>query len=224
MSAIGTVVCARMQSARLPGKALLPIGGVPMVQCLLDRLRGTRLGGEVIFATTERQDDNVLAAAVAALGVPVVRGSEQDVADRCLKVARQYGLDWIVRVTGDCPFVDAESLDHCLSQWNPREASDLVSTKGVFPVGIDYELLAAATLEREWPRMSEEEREHVTLRLYRPDLYFAVRPFVPPAAWPATRDAFVVDTAADYAAAVSRRDRLGSNGFSVQQLLESSSA
>lgn len=224
MSAVATVVSARMTSTRLPGKALLDLGRVPMVQFLLDRLRGTRLGGPVLFATTEREDDDVLAARVAAMGIPVFRGADADVAGRYLAIARKFQLDWIVRVTGDCPFVDAESLDYCLSQWNRHEKLDLLSTKGVFPVGIDYELFSTATLESEWPKMSEEEKEHLTLRLYRPELGFALKQFSRPASWKKAGSSYVVDTPEDYSKALGWAARLGNRRFSVQDLLELSGA
>ena len=224
MSTVGTVVSARTASKRLPGKALLDLGSVPMVQFLLERLRSTRLGGPVILATTERDDDDDLASRVAAMGIPVFRGADADVAGRYLTAAHEFGLDWIVRVTGDCPFVDANSLDFCLAQWDREAKLDLVSTKGVFPVGIDYELFSAATLQREWPKMSDEEKEHLTLRLYRPDLSFNLARFAPPASWPKVRNAYVVDTPDDYRKAVRWVERLGNRQFSVQNLLEISGA
>jgi spore coat polysaccharide biosynthesis protein SpsF len=220
MSIVATVVSARMGSSRLPGKALLELGGVPMVQFLLDRLRGTKLGGPIIFATTEREDDDVLAARVAEIGIAVFRGADADVAERHLTLARKYSLDWIVRVTGDCPFVDAESLDHCLHQWDRHEKLDLVSTKGVFPIGIDYELFSTAILEAEWPKMTLDEKEHLTLRFYRPELGFVLKRFSPPRSWPQSKGLYTVDTVADYQKALARVESLGNNQFSVQDLLE----
>ena len=219
MTAIATVVSARMGSKRLPGKALLDLGGVPMVQFLLDRLQGTKLGGPVIFATTERRDDDVLAARVAELGVPVFRGADADVVNRHLSLVREFELDWVVRVTGDCPFVDATSLDHCLAQWDINEPLDLLSTKGVFPVGIDYELFSRGTLEREWPKMSADEMEHLTLRLYRSDLGLSVKRFTQPANWPDAKMAYTVDTPEDYRRALQLVTNLGSREFSVHDLL-----
>jgi spore coat polysaccharide biosynthesis protein SpsF (cytidylyltransferase family) len=220
MTVVGTVVSARTASTRLPGKALLPLGDVPMVQYLLERLRGTRLGGRVIFATTERADDDPLAELVAHLGIPVFRGADADVAGRYLAAANAFGLDWIVRVTADCPFVDAISLDGCLGQWNAGRRADIVSTKGVFPTGIDYELFPTALLAREWPKMTAEEKEHLTLRFYREDLGFVVERFTRPATWPHVRQSFTVDTHADYARAKELALRLADRRFSVQQLLE----
>jgi spore coat polysaccharide biosynthesis protein SpsF (cytidylyltransferase family) len=220
MTVVGTVVSARTASTRLPGKALLPLRGVPMVQFLLDRLRGTQLGGQIIFATTERPDDDPLAKLVADIGIPVFRGADADVAGRYLAAARAFGLEWVVRVTGDCPFVDADSLDHCLRQWDAGAGIDLVSTKGVFPTGIDYELFPTALLAREWPKMSGDEKEHLTLRFYREDIGFVVERFACPPSWPRVRRSFTVDTHADYLRASERALRLADRRFSVQQLLE----
>ena len=147
------------------------------------------------------------------------RGADADVAGRYLAAARKFGLDWIVRVTGDCPFVDAESLDYCLGQWSPRERCDLISTKGVFPVGIDYELFSTTTLETEWPKMTDEEKEHLTLRFYRPELAFAVKRFVRPSAWPQVAGSYLVDTPSDYDRAQALVRALGSRRFSVDELL-----
>lgn len=220
MSRIGTVVSARTSSKRLPAKALLPLGGVPMIHFLLERLRGTRHGGHVVFATTQRRDDDELADVVRNLGVPVFRGADADVADRHVACAREFELDWIVRVTGDCPFVDAESMDACLVQWSPTDDVDMVSTKGVFPVGIDYELLSSAALAAQWPHMTAEEREHLTLRFYRADLGFRVKRFAKPASWPAVAHTFLVDTPADYERAVRKVERLGNARFSIGELLQ----
>jgi spore coat polysaccharide biosynthesis protein SpsF (cytidylyltransferase family) len=57
---IGVVVAARMPSMRLPGNALLPLQGVPMVLFLLRRLRPLK-SAEVVLATTELAADDELA-------------------------------------------------------------------------------------------------------------------------------------------------------------------
>jgi spore coat polysaccharide biosynthesis protein SpsF (cytidylyltransferase family) len=219
MNRIGTVVSARTASKRLPAKALLDLGGMPMIRFLLERLRTTRHGGPVIFATTQRGDDDELAEVVRAGGFPVFRGADADVAGRYLACAQEFELDWIVRVTGDCPFVDAESMDACLLQWSPADDVDMVSTKGVFPVGIDYELFSSALLAAEWPRMSGDEREHLTLRFYRADLGFRVQRFTKPASWPAVGHTFLVDTPADYERAVRTVSRFENGRFGIGDLL-----
>jgi len=86
-------------------------------------------------------------------------------------------------------------------------------------VGIDYELFPTALLEREWPAMSDEEKEHLTLRFYRPELGFVVRRFERPVSWPVVDRAYLVDTAADYEKARAWASRFPDGRFSIPELL-----
>src|SRR3974390_1575647 len=104
---VGIVVAARIGSTRLPGKALRPLDGIPMIVFLLRRLVPARRA-TVVFATTELPADDMLAGIVAGEGFPVYRGANEDVVARYVGAAERFSLDTVVRVTGDCPFVNAE--------------------------------------------------------------------------------------------------------------------
>lgn len=218
---IATVLSARMASSRLPGKAMLPLGGVPMVQFAVERLQDSRYGGKVILATTQRAEDDVLASLGERLGIGVFRGADADVAGRYVDTAAEYALDWIVRVTGDCPFLDAQTLDFCLAQWQPGSETALWTTKGIFPVGIDYELISSAALLAEWPAMSAEEQEHVTLRFYgaETERSYGRKQFSLPTGWVLGAKHLTVDTQEDYRCACDWVDRLGCRNFPVVDLL-----
>jgi spore coat polysaccharide biosynthesis protein SpsF len=218
---LGIVVAARTASSRLPGKALLPLGGVPMVVFLLRRLRGLE-SGRVVFATSDRSQDDALAATVTEEGVPVYRGSQDDVVARYVGAAKKFGFEIVGRVTGDCPFVDADLVDWCVSQTPELGDYDLATTKGQFPIGLDIELYSAdrmAALHRE-DALSTEEREHLTLHFYTHRETFDVKGIAPPASWPRSGRTFTVDTAADYAAASGIVAALGRNDFSIPDLLQ----
>jgi glutamate-1-semialdehyde 2,1-aminomutase len=95
-------------------------------------------------------------------GIQVFRGSELDVLERYAAAARTYPADAYVRVTGDCPLVDADLVDQVVSLfWASR--LDYARTGLSFPDGLDVEvfkallLFDAATLARE-----SYDREHVT--------------------------------------------------------------
>jgi spore coat polysaccharide biosynthesis protein SpsF len=222
MNNIAIVLSARMASSRLPGKAMLPLGGVPIIQFILDRLRKSKYCEKVILATTKRPEDNLLAKLGQALNIQVFRGADKDVAARYIELANYFKLDWIVRVTGDCPFIDSITLDHCLSQWAPQEKEILWTTKSTFPIGIDYELISCAALNQEWSNMSVIEKEHVTLRFYRSDLeiFNLKRHFNPPKNWPKVSAEFTIDTPEDYYKARSWVDHFGARDFSVLDLLD----
>src|SRR6266852_5431122 len=144
---VGVVVGARTRSSRLPGKALLPVQGIPMISFLLRRLSRCS-GGTVILATTELPADDRLAEVARAEGVPVFRGADADVVARYVDAAERFAFDTVVRVTGDCPFVDAGLVDWCLSHAAKVERFDLATTKGRFPVGLDVEIYPAHLMAR----------------------------------------------------------------------------
>jgi spore coat polysaccharide biosynthesis protein SpsF len=199
---VGIVLQARTGSRRLPGKALLPLAGLPMVVFLLRRLAGPmRMPARLVFATTTLPDDDRLAETAAAEGVEVFRGADADVAGRYVAVARQYRFDTVVRITGDCPFIDAEFLDHCLGVCTAAPPFDLATTKGAFPQGIDCEIYPAALLERldAEDALSDEQREHVTLVFYDTQAPWRRHLITPPGGAIRTGGVYTVDTAEDYA-------------------------
>src|SRR5690606_496067 len=96
---------ARSSSSRLPLKALLSIGGMPL--SLLVARRAMNRGRPLLLATSAEASDDALAALFSGAGIPVYRGSLDDPLKRFAEAAR--GLrdeDWIVRLTGDNPLPD----------------------------------------------------------------------------------------------------------------------
>jgi 3-deoxy-manno-octulosonate cytidylyltransferase (CMP-KDO synthetase) len=99
------VIPARYASTRLPGKALLPIAGKPMVQWVYERAR-TAGALEVLIAT----DDERIARAAQAFGAAVVMtaASHASGTDRIAEVAQSRGWageDIVVNVQGDEPLI-----------------------------------------------------------------------------------------------------------------------
>ena len=217
---VGVVVAARTGSNRLPGKALLPLGSRSMILFLLERIRATQEADAVIFATTTLPEDDELARVVGDARFPVFRGSNEDVVARYVDVARIYNLDYVVRITGDCPFVDAETLDYCLISARRQMPFDLASTKGLFPVGIDYEIYKASAIAElhESGKLDATDREHLTLFMYHhPDLFNAAA-LEPRPEWRSSRS-FTVDTTDDYREAQEIVERLGRNNFTIAELV-----
>jgi spore coat polysaccharide biosynthesis protein SpsF len=217
---IGVIVAARMLSSRLPGKALLPLQGMPMILFLLRRL--ARLSaGSVVVATTELAADDRLAAVVEAERVPVFRGADGDVVARYVAAAGHFGFDTVARVTADCPFVDADLVDWCLAQAETYERFDLATTKGKFPIGLDVEIYPARLMARLHAagNLSDTEREHLTLRLYDDGADFTVRRIEPRREWRGGSAKFTVDTPADYEAATGLAARFASPAFAIAELM-----
>lgn len=217
----GVIIAARTSSTRLPGKALMTLKDLPMVVFLIRRLHNNSRSGLLHFATTDLPDDDWLASVVEAEGVPVFRGSNEDVMQRYVDAAQQFGIECVIRITADCPFVDAETLDYCLDRCETFGEFDLATTKGLFPVGIDFEIYNASSMRalHESGLPDASDREHLTKYFYdHPDRY-DIRRIEPDPAWVCTTRAFTVDTEADYAWAQQAADRFDTIRFRVSDLI-----
>jgi glutamate-1-semialdehyde 2,1-aminomutase len=106
----GIIIQVRMGSTRLPGKALMPLGKRKVVDWVIDAC--TKTPYDVFVATTTNDEDDVIVDHVTDEWprIPVFRGSSADVLDRLYKCARMHDLNEIVRITGDCPFVDPDVI------------------------------------------------------------------------------------------------------------------
>jgi spore coat polysaccharide biosynthesis protein SpsF len=198
VSKVGIIVAARMGSSRLPGKALLKIGQLPMIIFLLGRINSTQKVHKLILATTTLFEDDELAEIVRENEFEVFRGANADVVQRYIDAADLYGLDYVIRVTGDCPFVSGELIDYCLDFLKAYPSFDLASTKGHFPVGLDCEIYSVKAMKRinEFCDLSANDREHLTLYFYKNSSRFQIIPITPKREW-ISDEIFTVDAPDD---------------------------
>jgi spore coat polysaccharide biosynthesis protein SpsF len=168
------LIQARMGSARLPGKSLADVGGRPLVVLVVERLRRATRLGDVVVATTTGAEDDELAAAVEATGTRVHRGSRDDVLTRLTEAIGAH-MGPLVRVTADCPFIDAETVDAVVDLLLDTPGGAYASNvePRTYPDGLDVEAVANWA----WREVAEHvtdpfEREHVTLAIRRdPERY-----------------------------------------------------
>lgn len=196
---MGIIVASRTMSKRLPRKALLPLqSDLPMILFLLERLKPSK-GVQIVFATTELETDDDLADVVRKSGTPVFRGSADDLIARYVAAADRFGFEVVGRVTGDCPFVNAELVNYCVGKLGGLDGFDLVSTKGAFPVGLDIELYRASTMKRVFDTapLTDADREHLTLYLYNHANQFSLHTLPCPPEWQCAGRTFTVDTFSD---------------------------
>jgi spore coat polysaccharide biosynthesis protein SpsF len=169
VTAVGIVTQARASSTRLSGKVLVRLAGRTVLDHHLDRLE--RSGLPVLVATTTNDSDDPIAQLAAARGVPVFRGSEQDVLGRYAACAREHSLDVVVRVTSDCPLVDAREVLRGVDLFL-AEGDDALyvsnALRRTYPRGFDFEVFSASALADADRNATEaSDREHVTPYLYR---------------------------------------------------------
>lgn len=167
------IVQARMGSSRLPGKVMREIGGTPMIGLLLQRLSRARGVDQIVVATSDTPDNQVLADYVERIGFHCVAGSENDVLDRYLRAARAHQADVVIRITGDCPLVDPELVDQAVERFRQGGLDYLCNNyPPTYPDGLDIEVFSLAALERAGAETDKAfDHEHVTPYLRTPGLF-----------------------------------------------------
>ncbi len=210
---VTVVVQARLGSTRLPGKALLPVGDLPLLGHVLRQCLAASRADGVVLATTELPEDDALAALAGDMHVPVFRGSRDDVLGRFLGAADMAGADLVVRVTGDCPFVCPDLIDRAV-EMAVREQAEAVGAAG-YPEGVTAEVVSRGALGRTADlARAKEDREHVTSYLWRNPSRFRTRVLECPE--PLGEFAFSVDDEEDLAFARAVWGRVGRPGAAVR--------
>jgi spore coat polysaccharide biosynthesis protein SpsF len=168
------IIQARMGSSRLPGKALMDLGGKTALARVVRRLHRSVLIDEVVVATTTLAPDDAIHAECERLQVRCLHGSEDDVLDRYCEAARASAADVVVRITADCPLIDAELVDETIRLfWS--QGADYASNTLVlsYPRGLDVEAFTVGALHRAWHEAHQPyEREHVTPYFYEHPEWF----------------------------------------------------
>jgi len=108
---IGILITARLKSERLPRKVLKPLNGRPMLEYLVDRLRRSQFGQNMVICTSTVSQDDALEEFALRQGVQCYRGHPDDVLSRNLAAAEQFGYDLVLSCTADNPFVDEVWMD-----------------------------------------------------------------------------------------------------------------
>lgn len=159
-----SIIQARTRSTRLPGKALIEVGGLSLLARHYDRVRRCSYLDAVVVAIPEGEQDDDLHAYCVRHGWDTFRGPEQDVLARYVGAAVWKKADVIVRTTADCPFIDPGVIGGVVELYSKGEF-DYVSNnlERTFPHGLDVEVFSRDALEEAHSKAKDVfEREHVT--------------------------------------------------------------
>lgn len=158
-----------MASTRLPGKAMMLLAGYPVLWHVYQRVKAAG------FPTVVATDGN--SGAILELcrrsHIPCHIGADTDLLDRFYTTALVEKADPIIRVTADCPLIDAEVLQRLVA-FAADGGFDYASVctsipyfinkrvKMLYPDGLDAEVITLPTLRRAWVEaLKPADREHV---------------------------------------------------------------
>ncbi len=174
MPKVITVIAVRMGSERFPGKTLYMIGGKPLLEHLLDRVKRASAVDAVVVATPDTRENDAVEAFCIAYGVPCYRGEENDIVARMLGALESQKADIGVQVYGDGPLVDPGIIDTCIGIFL-KGNYDLAGNdlKPTIPSGAYVEVFSVEKFRDSAKRIEDSElRGHGTrfMRLH-PEIY-----------------------------------------------------
>jgi len=168
------IVQARMDSSRFPGKMMARVCGqylIDMVLARLNRLVKEGVLDKLVLATSIEKKDDPLVKHINNKWpeINVIRGSEEDVLSRFILALDQQPADIVVRVTGDCPFINNDALVDMLNSHRLANADITNYQPGFEYVDKGIEVISAPALYRiiKDKALTKEYREHVTAIMYR---------------------------------------------------------
>jgi spore coat polysaccharide biosynthesis protein SpsF len=172
---IGTIE-ARMGSSRLPGKTMSPIyHGRPLLEYVVRRFRACRRLDNVVVATTVEPGDDIIAEWCLKNGVPVFRGSEEDVLGRVVGAAQQYDAETIVQMGADSAYLDYELIDQLVGHYQNGQFDYVCNDlKLTYPLGIYGHVVRVEKLAELSPRqdLSDQDRSDVVRYIWEhPEIY-----------------------------------------------------
>ncbi|MEI2428174.1 glycosyltransferase family protein [Priestia megaterium] len=172
------IIQARMGSTRLPGKIMKEVLGKTLLEYQIERIKRSKLIDKIVVATTTKESDDNIVSLCNKLSIAYFRGSEEDVLARYYHAATEHKADIVVRLTSDCPLIDANEIDKVIRKFIESKGTyDYVSNTLVrtYPRGFDTEAFSYEVLKLAHKEAKDHAyREHVTAYIYNNVTTFTV--------------------------------------------------
>jgi len=176
------IIPSRMASTRLPGKPLMEINGIPMIQRVWQKAIESNIG-EVFVACSEIEVYDLIVSngGKAIMTDPNLLSGTDRVHSAFLKIKNNQNIDIIINLQGDMPLINPE---HILKVINPIKknftigtlATDLnnneLKNSNIVKVEVDFkknEIAQALNFYREATIENKNLYHHVGVYSYTPD-------------------------------------------------------
>jgi spore coat polysaccharide biosynthesis protein SpsF len=158
---IGAFIPIRLDSERLPGKAIKKAAGRPIVHHLLDRVvacRNIKSKSDVVVCTTAAAVDDPLVETVHQYGASVFRGDKDDLIKRFKDGADQYQFDIILQVDGDDPLAETDYMDLTIEALLADPELDAAVSTGL-PFGVNVKSFTRRALDKVYAHYKSENND-----------------------------------------------------------------
>ena len=153
---VGVLITVRLKSSRLKRKALKNLGGKPLVCHLIDRMKLVE-SSMVSLITSNQSSDDELEELAKKNNINCFRGDPVDVLERMRCASQSFGLDYVLSVTGDNPWV-CPIWSNKLLKFAALRNLDFAKTEGL-PFGAFSYVLKSSAIGRACEIKDEKDTE-----------------------------------------------------------------
>ncbi len=216
MKTIIAVQC-RLSSTRLPGKALLELGGKTVLDWNLQTMK--KVPADDYYLATDEASYDSLKPVADRNGYKTFKGPLEDVLERYCLLIKESNADVVVRATADNPFLFYEAASSLLEEYknlSKKQKVDYITYKNL-PHGSGVEIFSAASLLSAAEKTSDPyDHEHVGPALYNHQDSFTAFMIPAPKQWSHPDLRTTIDTPFDYRRAQAIVDRISQSSFSSE--------
>lgn len=159
---------ARYGSTRLPAKILKEVDGTTLLEIHLRRILRSSAISKLKIATTAEEGSRYIIEVADKVGVEYFQGSVDDVLARFYGTAEDEHPDYVVRLTSDCPLIDAGIIDDVINYAINSDCDYVRTDPASYPDGLDTEVFKFSALVQAYEQAKlTSEREHVTPYIWK---------------------------------------------------------
>jgi len=170
MKKIGVIVEARLGSTRLPGKIMKKINNKPLLFYMIERLKLIKNIDDIVIATTNSKNDDLIYEFSKSQNVNCFRGSENNVMHRVIKCAEKFKIHHIVEITGDDPLIDPDISSKVIKKYIKNCIQNLICANDFYkqvPLGLYTRVFSLNTIKKIYKKSNIFNREHVESYFYQ---------------------------------------------------------
>ena len=157
----GIVICSRLESSRVPNKAVRLLNGVPLIQHLVLRVAPT--GIPIVVAVPPGEADRFrVALGDLSSRVHLLEAFADDPLLRMHQAAEWLGLDVVIRITHDKIFVNPSDILRFLDIYSHSEIDYLYSSD--FVAGTGFEVIKSEVLAKAAEKFRKVEHISYAIR------------------------------------------------------------
>lgn len=164
------LIYARLNSKRLPNKAIIKINSKNIISIIIDRIKKkSKYNLPIIICSSKNKSDDKLINFCKKKKIKFFRGSLNNVFERTIECSVKHNFSSFVRVCADRPFFDVKLMDKMIKKFNENKY-DIITNQFIrtYPKGLGCEIASTKIFkEVNLFKLNKLDKEHIFNFFYK---------------------------------------------------------